>query len=105
MYALIKLFLYNIFLLDCKIFTAARTVLADRAVPPGLGFGVTPAFREWYAQSDTEEMEYAALLAAARASLRLLERSSFFCIASVSRIKQFRGLRTSRLDERRAIRA
>lgn len=53
--------------------TAARTVLADRAVPAGLAFGVTPAFREWYAQSDTDEMEYAALLAAARACLRLLD--------------------------------
>jgi hypothetical protein len=53
--------------------TAARAVLADRVVPAGLGFGVTPAVREWYAQSDTEEMEYAALLAAARASLRLLD--------------------------------
>jgi hypothetical protein len=53
--------------------TAARTVLADRAVPAGLAFGVTPAVREWYAQSDTEEMEYAALLAAARACLRLLD--------------------------------
>jgi len=53
--------------------TAARAVLADRAVPAGLAFGVTPALREWYSLSDTEEMEYAALLAAARASLRLLD--------------------------------
>jgi hypothetical protein len=53
--------------------TAARAVLADRVVPAGLGFGVTPAVREWYAQSDAEEMEYAALLAAAKASLRLLD--------------------------------
>lgn len=28
--------------------------------------------REWYAEGDTEELEYAATLAAARASLRLL---------------------------------
>jgi hypothetical protein len=53
--------------------TAARLVLADRVVPAGFAFAVTPAVREWYAQSDTEEMEYAALLAAARASLRLLD--------------------------------
>ncbi|MBL7499132.1 hypothetical protein I6A84_41700 [Frankia sp. CNm7] len=53
--------------------TAARTALADRAVPAGLAFAVTPAVREWYAQSDLEEMEYAALLAAARACLRLLD--------------------------------
>jgi hypothetical protein len=56
--------------------TAARSVLADRAVPAGLAFAVTPAVREWYAQSDTEEMEYAALLAAARASLRLIDADS-----------------------------
>ncbi|TDC54670.1 hypothetical protein E1281_15900 [Actinomadura sp. KC345] len=33
---------------------------------------VTPALREWYAGGDLEELEYAALSAAARASLRLL---------------------------------
>ncbi len=53
--------------------SAARRVLADRAVPAGLGFAVTPAVREWYAHSDIEEMEYALLLDAARASLRLLD--------------------------------
>ncbi|WP_045877580.1 hypothetical protein [Pseudofrankia sp. DC12] len=53
--------------------TAVRTVLSARVVPAGLAFGVTPAVREWYAQSDTDEMEYAALLAAARACLRLLD--------------------------------
>jgi len=53
--------------------TAARAVRDERAVPAGLGFAVTPAVREWYAWSDTEEMEYAVLLAAARASLRLLD--------------------------------
>jgi hypothetical protein len=34
---------------------------------------VTPALREWYAEGDTEELEYAALTEAARASLRLLD--------------------------------
>ncbi len=48
-------------------------MIDERAVPAGLGFAVTPAVREWYAWSDTEEMEYAALLAAARACLRLLD--------------------------------
>jgi hypothetical protein len=33
---------------------------------------VTPSLREWYADGDIEELEYAATLAAARASLRLL---------------------------------
>jgi hypothetical protein len=36
------------------------------------GFAVTPALREAYAIGDTEELEYAALTEAARASLRLL---------------------------------
>jgi hypothetical protein len=39
---------------------------------PLLGYAVTPALREWYAEGDLEELEYAALMAAARASLRLL---------------------------------
>ena len=36
------------------------------------GFAVTPALREAYASGDAEELEYAALTEAARASLRLL---------------------------------
>jgi hypothetical protein len=36
------------------------------------GYAVTPALREWYANGGTEELEYAAMMAAARASLRLL---------------------------------
>jgi len=36
------------------------------------GFAVTPALREAYASGDTEELEYAAMTEAARASLRLL---------------------------------
>jgi hypothetical protein len=39
---------------------------------PQPGFAVTPALREAYASGDTEELEYAALTEAARASLRLL---------------------------------
>jgi hypothetical protein len=39
---------------------------------PQTGFAVTPALREAYASGDTEELEYAALTEAARASLRLL---------------------------------
>lgn len=51
-----------------------RALLERRHVPaPATGFAVTPALREWYAQSGSDEMEYAALLAAARASLRLLD--------------------------------
>jgi hypothetical protein len=40
--------------------------------PPTTAYAVTPALREWYADGDTEELEYAATVAAARASLRLL---------------------------------
>ncbi|HLX51290.1 MAG TPA: hypothetical protein VKS82_23445 [Streptosporangiaceae bacterium] len=40
--------------------------------PPLAAFAVTPALREWYASGDQEELEYAAMSVAARASLRLL---------------------------------
>ncbi len=39
---------------------------------PVPGFAVTPALREAYASGDEEELEYAALTEAARASLRML---------------------------------
>jgi hypothetical protein len=38
----------------------------------GTAFAVTPRLRESYATGDTEELEYAAMAEAARASLRLL---------------------------------
>lgn len=38
----------------------------------GTAFALTPALRESYASGDTEELEYAALREAARASLRLI---------------------------------
>jgi hypothetical protein len=41
-------------------------------MPPGRGFAVTPALREWYREGDEEEMEYVAQLAAGRAALDLL---------------------------------
>jgi len=47
-------------------------VLADGRLTAHHAFAVTPALREWYADGDTEELEYAAMLSAARASLRLL---------------------------------
>ena len=49
------------------------TMLEVGEVPPGTVFAVTPALREWYAEGDDEELEYAALTEAARASLRLLD--------------------------------
>jgi hypothetical protein len=51
----------------------ARALQAGHFGPGPLpGFAVTPALREAYASGDTEELEYAALTEAARASLRLL---------------------------------
>ena len=40
---------------------------------PLTAFAVTAAVREWYAVGDLEELEYAAMAQAARASLRLLD--------------------------------
>jgi hypothetical protein len=42
-------------------------------VPPITAFAVTVGLREWYLDDDLEELEYAALTEAARASLRLLD--------------------------------
>jgi hypothetical protein len=39
---------------------------------PVRGYAVTPALREWYSSGDLEELEYMAMMHAARASLRLL---------------------------------
>ena len=55
-----------------------RTLLDDgRLAGPHTAFAVTPQLREFFAvsdaEADTEELEYAALLTAARASLRLLD--------------------------------
>ncbi|MGY1637737.1 DUF6912 family protein [Geodermatophilus sp. SYSU D00742] len=55
-----------------------RTLVDDgRLAGPHTAFAVTPRLREFYAISDAgadeEELEYAALLGAARASLRLLD--------------------------------
>jgi hypothetical protein len=49
-------------------------VLATAAAGPAplRAFAVTPALREAYASGDDEELEYVAMLAAARESLRLL---------------------------------
>ncbi|NUR58273.1 MAG: hypothetical protein HOV87_06200 [Catenulispora sp.] len=42
---------------------------------PLTAYAVTPALREWYTEGDSEELEYAAMTDAARASLRLLADS------------------------------
>ena len=51
---------------------ALARALEQGSLGPGPGFAVTPALREAYASGDEEELEYAALSEAARASLRLL---------------------------------
>jgi hypothetical protein len=51
---------------------AAALEAAEIGPAPMQAFTVTPALREWYAQADLEELEYAALNHAARASLWLL---------------------------------
>lgn len=51
-------------------------LLETKALPAGTAFAVTPELREWYAEGDLEELEYAALIEAARASLRLLDADS-----------------------------
>jgi hypothetical protein len=51
----------------------AQALQAGQVGPgPVPGFAVTPLLREAYASGDEEELEYAALTEAARASLRLL---------------------------------
>lgn len=39
---------------------------------PVRGYTVTPALREWYSSGDIEELEYVAMMHAARESLRML---------------------------------
>jgi hypothetical protein len=58
--------------------TVLRTLVDQGALPgPHTAFAVTPLLRRFYelsdAEADLEELEYAALLAAARASLRLID--------------------------------
>lgn len=54
--------------------TMLRTMIGSGELHPvsGTAFAVTPMLRESYAAGDTEELEYAAMNEAARASLRLL---------------------------------
>jgi hypothetical protein len=51
-----------------------RLVQAGALEPaPLTAFAITPALREWFVDDDVDELEYAAMLEAARASLRLLD--------------------------------
>ncbi len=40
---------------------------------PVTAFAITPGLREWYLDEDADELEYAAMLEAARGSLRLID--------------------------------
>jgi hypothetical protein len=53
---------------------AVAGLLHSGEIGPGpvRGFAVTPALREWYSSGDLDELEYIAMMYAARASLRLL---------------------------------
>jgi hypothetical protein len=62
-----------------RVYVPATLSMLRRLVDDGelravadTAFAVTPALREAYAAGDTEELEYAAMAHAARASLRLL---------------------------------
>jgi hypothetical protein len=52
--------------------TGLAKLLADGSVEVPVAHAVTPALREWYVEGDAEELEYAALTNAARASLHQL---------------------------------
>lgn len=51
---------------------ALATALDAGTLEVPVAYAVTPALREWYTEGDDEELEYAATVAAARASLRRL---------------------------------
>lgn len=55
--------------------TAVRALTSDGSLgqPPVTCFAVTPGLREWYVDGDDDELEYAAMSEAARASLRLVD--------------------------------
>jgi len=55
--------------------TVLRELLDAGAIgsPPQTAFAVTPGLREWYVDDDPEELEYAAMVEAARGSLRLID--------------------------------
>lgn len=62
-----------------RVYIPATTALLRQLVEtsqlgsaPVTAFAVTPGLREWYVDGDAEELEYAATLEAARASLRLI---------------------------------
>ncbi len=55
---------------------ASALVAGEVSPAPVHGYAVTPALREWYASGDLEELEYVAMMEAARASLRMLHEQT-----------------------------
>lgn len=55
--------------------TILQTLLDTGFVGPAplTAFAITPGLREWYLDDDSESLEYAAMVEAARGSLRLLD--------------------------------
>lgn len=51
---------------------ATAMASGELALPPVIGYAVTPELREWYVEGDAEELEYAAMSHAAQAALVLL---------------------------------
>jgi hypothetical protein len=62
----------RVFLPATLVALGSSLVAGEIGPAPVTGFAVTPALREWYANGDLEELEYAAMMQAARASLRML---------------------------------
>jgi hypothetical protein len=62
----------RVFLPSTRPALATALRVGQDGAGPLPGFAVTPALREAYASGDEEELEYAALTEAARASLRML---------------------------------
>lgn len=58
-------------------FASLSAALETGRLDAGLGYAVTPALREWYTEGDLDELEYAALSAAARASLHLIAEPGY----------------------------
>lgn len=63
-----------------RVYLPATTTMLQQLLNVGVlgpapltAFSVTPAFREWYIDEDSESLEYAAMLEAARGSLRLID--------------------------------
>lgn len=50
----------------------AERLVTERTLEAAVAYAVTPGLSEWYASGDTEELEWAASILAARESLRLL---------------------------------